>query len=190
MPLAPTIETPRLLLRSHRLDDFSDCVAMWSDEAITRYTIGSPSPPQRTWTRLLAYLGHWSLLGFGYWAVEEKATQRYVGELGFADFKRDLKPSIDGLPELGWALARHAHGKGFATEALRAVVDWADAELTSARTVCIVSPDNAASLRVADKIGYREYARTTKGGEAEILLARPREARRAQGRTGSRIPDQ
>lgn len=173
MSLAPTIETPRLRLRSHRLDDFDDCVAMWSDEAITRHTIGSPSPPQRTWTRILAYLGHWSLMGFGYWAVEEKATGRYAGELGFADFKRGLDPSIDGVPELGWALARHAHGKGLATEALTAVVGWADGTLAAARTVCIIRPDNVASLRVAAKIGYVEYARATKDGEVDILLARP-----------------
>jgi RimJ/RimL family protein N-acetyltransferase len=101
---APVIETERLVLRAHSLADYPACVAMWSDPRVTRYTIGEPAPAQRTWMRLLAYRGHWAVLGFGYWAVEEKASRQYIGELGFADFKRDIQPSIEGIPELGWAL--------------------------------------------------------------------------------------
>ena len=168
----PVLETKRLKLRAHRLEDLPDCVAMWSDPEITRYTIGSPSPQQRTWTRMLAYLGHWTLLGFGYWAVEEKDSGRYIGELGFADFKRDLPLSIQGMPELGWALALHTHGKGYATEALRSAVGWGDAHFESARTVCIIHPENLASLRVAEKLGYQELLRTSKNGEPEVLFAR------------------
>lgn len=169
---APVLETERLRLRAHRTEDFPGLVAMWSDPEIARHTIGAPSSEQRTWIRLLAYAGHWSLKGFGYWAVEEKTTGRYIGELGFADFKRDIKPSIEGFPEIGWALATHAHGKGYATEALLAVVAWGDKNFKAPRTVCIISPKNHASLRVAEKLGYREYARTTKDGEPEILYCR------------------
>ena len=168
----PVLETDRLVLRGHRTDDFDDCVAMWADPAVTRHTIGAPSPPQRTWLRILSYLGHWSLLGFGYWAVEDKASRKYVGELGFAEFKRDMQPPIEGSPELGWALVTHAHGKGFATEALRAAVAWGDAHFGETTTVCIISPENRASLRVAEKIGFHEVGPTAKGGTPEILLAR------------------
>lgn len=175
--LPPTIETERLRLRPHHVDDFADCVAMWSDPAITRYTIGNAAPPQRTWTRILAYRGHWTMLGFGYWAVEEKATGRFIGELGFAEFKRDIQPSIEGMPELGWVLIAEAHGKGYATEALRSVVAWGDGQFGPARTVCIIHPDNRASFRVADKLGYREFFRTSKDGEPEIVLVRSPPAR-------------
>ena len=168
----PQLATQRLLLRGHRLADFAACVAMWSDPQITRYTIGEPSSAQRTWMRILGYHGHWALLGFGYWAVEEKTTGQYIGELGFADFKRDLKPSIDGIPELGWALAAHAHGKGYATEALHAALAWGDRHFKPVRTVCLISPNNIASLRVAAKLGYQEIARTTKGAEPEIIFER------------------
>lgn len=167
----PTLETTRLILRAHELKDLDACTAMWSDPRIAKYTIGDPSTAQRTWMRLLGYRGHWEVLGFGYWAVEEKASGQYIGEMGFADFKRDLKPSIEGMPELGWALAAHAHGKGYATEGLRAAVAWGDMHFKS-KTVCIISPSNPASLRVAAKIGYQEYARTTKNSEAEILFSR------------------
>jgi len=171
--IAPVIETERLRLRPHRANDFADCVAMWSDPAVVRYTIGDPSPPQRTWIRILAYCGHWALLSYGYWAVEERTSGRYVGELGFADFKRDIVPSIEGMPELGWALVPQFHGKGYATEALRAAVAWGDQRFAQGRTVCIIHPDNHQSFRVAEKLGYKAIFSATGTGGSSIILARP-----------------
>ena len=169
---APVIETARLRLRGHDLADFSDCVALWSDPQIVRYTLGEPSPPQRTWMRLLAYRGHWALLGFGYWAVQEKASGRYIGELGFADFKRAMKLSLAGMPELGWALARWAQGQGYATEALQAAVAWGDAQFPSRRTVCIIHRDNEPSLRVAARLGYDITLQAPGDAETNFVLAR------------------
>ena len=120
---------------------------------------------------MLSHLGHWSALGFGYWAVEERASGRLVGELGFADFKRGLDARLEGVPEAGWALAQHAHGKGYATEALGAALAWADARL-GPRTVCIVHADNHASLRLAAKMRYLAFDRVTAGGREDLLLAR------------------
>jgi RimJ/RimL family protein N-acetyltransferase len=171
--IAPVIETERLRLRPHQSDDLADCVAMWSDPAVVRYTIGEPSPPQRTWIRILAYRGHWALLGYGYWAVEERTSHRYVGELGFADFKRNIVPSIEGMPELGWALVPQFHGKGYATEALRAVVAWGDRHLAQRRTACIIHPDNHRSFRIAEKLGYKAIFSATGSGESNTILARP-----------------
>jgi RimJ/RimL family protein N-acetyltransferase len=168
----PVIETPRLTLRGHRLDDFSDCAAMWADPIVTRHIGGKPFSEEDTWTRLLRYAGHWLLLGFGYWAIEEKDTGSFVGELGFADYKRDIQPSLKGVPELGWALAATAHGKGYATESVRAVLTWGEAHFASARTVCIIHPENLASIRVAEKCGYREFQRTTYKGHAAIIFDR------------------
>jgi len=145
---------------------------MWSDPLVTRFTIGDPAPAPATWRRLLAYRGHWLLLGFGYWAVEEKSTGRFIGELGFAEFKRDIQPSIEGIPELGWALIPDAHGKGYATEALRAVVAWGDNHFGSAQTVCIIYSDNVASFRVAEKLGYTELRPLTKDGQHGSVLVR------------------
>lgn len=168
----PILETKRLQLRSHKLKDFESCVAMWVDPNVTQYTIGCPSSEQRTWIRMMSYLGHWNLMGFGYWAVEEKASGKYIGELGFADFKRDMQPSIKNIPELGWTLATHAHGKGYATEALNAVLAWGDKQLSAKHTVCIINPNNTASLRLANKLGYQEWIRTIKGSEPEVLFKR------------------
>src|SRR5262249_42795942 len=169
---APVIETARLRLRPHRADDLADCAAMWGDAGVTRYISGQPFAPTEVWARLLRYAGLWSLLGLGYWAVEEGGTGRFVGEVGFADFKREIEPSLDGQPEIGWVLAPWAQGRGFATEAVGAALAWGDRRWAGRPTVCMIAPGNAASLRVAAKAGYREFARTMYKGAPRILLRR------------------
>jgi len=168
----PIIETARLRLRGHRVEDFGDCAAMWGDPAVVRHIGGRPFTAEETWGKILRYAGLWSLLGFGYWAIEEKGSGRFVGEVGFADFKREIEPSFAGAPEIGWALASWAHGSGFATEAVGAAVAWGDEHLAVARTVCLIDPNNLASIRVAAKCGYREFARTTYKDHPTILFRR------------------
>jgi RimJ/RimL family protein N-acetyltransferase len=187
--LCPVIETARLRLRPHEADDFDACVAMWSDPAITRYTIGEPSLPPRTWLRILAYRGHWALLGFGYWAVEEKATGRYIGDIGFANYKRDIEPSIEGMPELGWALVSQAHGKGYATEALRAAVAWGDDHFGAVPTVCIIREENRPSFRVAEKLGYEKVRTTSHNDSATVVLVRAGDRRPKEHSLGPQSPD-
>src|SRR5258708_26581689 len=165
----PILATARLTLRAHRTDDLGACAAMWADPAVTRLMGGKSFTPEEVWARLLRYAGLWSMLGFGYWAIEETATGRFVGELGFADFRRAVVPSLDA-PELGWVLATAAHGHGYATEAVGGVLAWADARF--ARTVCIIQPDNHASLRVAAKCGFAEQWRTAYKDHTTIVLAR------------------
>lgn len=166
------VQTQRLTLRGHRLEDFEHCYAMWSNPEVTRFIGGKPSTEQQTWMRLLSYAGHWALLGFGYWVIEETATQRFVGEIGFADFKRDIAASMKGVPELGFALAPEFHGKGYATEAVQAVLAWSEKHLSAPRTVCLIAPENAASIRVAEKCGYTVFERATFNGEPALFLER------------------
>lgn len=169
---APVIETERLILRGHRLDDLPHCIEMWSDPAVTRFIGGKPSTVQQTWFRLLQYIGHWSVMGFGYWAIEEKISGAFAGELGFADFKRDISESMNSAPEVGWALASRFHGKGFATEALRAALAWADQEAQWPRTVCLISSENLQSIKVAEKCGYREFERATLNERLTLFFER------------------
>lgn len=172
MPSAiPTLTTSRLILRPHRPDDFDACAALWADPAVTRFIQGRPQSREEVWSRLLRYAGHWQWLGYGYWAVEQGG--RFVGELGLADFQRQMDPPL-GVPELGWALSPAVWGKGYATEALQAALAWADAELDAAETACIVAPENVVSLRVAEKLGYRQSARTLYRGEDTLVFRRER----------------
>jgi RimJ/RimL family protein N-acetyltransferase len=170
----PVIETARLILRGHRTADFEPSVAMWADPRITRYLRDKPFTEEETWTRFLRYLGHWALLGFGYWAAEEKASASFVGELGFADYKREISPSLKGIPEIGWVFAAHSHGKGYASEAALAVTAWGDTKFGSAKTACIIDPENTASVRVAEKCGYRHFTSTTYHGMPTVMMFRER----------------
>lgn len=156
----PVLETDRLRLRAHRLEDFGDCLALWSDPEVTRFIGGKPLCGEEVWARILRYAGHWKMLHYGYWLIEEARSGRFVGELGFADFKRQIDPSFEGIPEIGWALIPWAQGKGYATEALRRAVIWGDGHFGGAATGCLINPDNGASIRVAEKGGYQEYCRT------------------------------
>lgn len=160
-------------MRAHTIDDFAALKAMWSAEAVTHYIGGKPMRPDECWTRLLRYRGLWPLLGYGYWAVEEKASGRFIGDVGFADFHRLIGPSILGIPEMGWVLAPEAHGRGYASEAVKAALDWFDAK-RHGRSVCIIDPGNEPSLRLAARNGFREYARTSFMGDEVILLERDR----------------
>ncbi len=169
---APELETAFLKLRAHRLDDFAACAAMWADPIVARYTSGKPLSEEEAWTKLLRYAGHWSLLGFGYWAVEEKETGAFIGELGFADYKRDLQPSLGDTPEAGWIFSPAVHGKGHASEALREVSAWGEAHFEGGRTVCLIHPENTASIRLAGKFGYEEVRRTVYKERDAILFSR------------------
>ena len=168
----PALETDRLKLRGHRLDDFPASAAMWADTLVNRYLGGRPQTEEETWTRLLRYIGHWALLGFGYWVIEEKGTGEFLGEIGFADYKRDLQPSIRGIPEMGWVLASEAHGKGYATEAARRVIAWGETHFAGAQTMCLIDPENRASIRIAEKCGYHESHRATYKGHTTIVFVR------------------
>jgi RimJ/RimL family protein N-acetyltransferase len=171
---APALSTKRLRLRSHLLQDFDMLAAIWTEPAVYAHILGKPSTPEESWNRLLRYCGHWNLLGFGYWVVEEKETGKYVGEMSYADYHRDMIPSLEGRPELGWALMTVAQGKGYATEALTEIVKWGDANFGARETACMISPKNAASLNVAGKIGFLESLRATyHGNEAVVLFRTP-----------------
>jgi RimJ/RimL family protein N-acetyltransferase len=166
----PVLETPRLTLRGHRVSDLGDSLALWSDPEVVRHIGGKPSGREDVWARVLRYIGHWAVAGYGFWHVRERATDRFVGEAGLADFQRDLAVSFDGAPEVGWALAPWSHGKGYATEAMTAVLAWSTA--AHPRTVCIIDPGNVASLRVAAKLGYREIARADYKAAEVIVFER------------------
>lgn len=172
LPSVPVLETERLRLRAHRAEDHAERVAIWSDPDVTRFIGGRPLTGEEVWRRFLQYMGLWDVLGYGYWAVEEKSTGRYIGDIGFADFKRDLQPSLEGMLEFGWVLASHAHGKGYASEAVAAAIGWAEQHRPGLRAVCIIDPANQPSIRVAEKAGFTRWQETTYHGGPTVVFSR------------------
>jgi RimJ/RimL family protein N-acetyltransferase len=167
----PVLETERLVLRGYQIDDLGDSAALWADPVVVRHLGGRALAREEVWSRLLRHAGHWSLLGFGYWAIRDRLSGRFLGEAGFATQHREIRPPLEGA-EAGWCLGSWAHGRGLATEAVRAAITWHEQRFGPSRTVCLIDPDNAASIRVAEKCGYRRIARTTYKGEATLVFER------------------
>jgi RimJ/RimL family protein N-acetyltransferase len=168
----PILETERLILRGPVREDFPSYAEMWADAGVTRFIGGKPFSEEDSWAKFLRVFGHWVVLGFGYWSVVEKSSGRRIGEIGFLSMKRDIEPSFHETPEIGWALAPSAQGKGYASEAVRAALQWGEGYFGRVKMVCIIDPENAASIRVALKCGFREKLRTTYKGSPTILFER------------------
>lgn len=166
------IKTERLVLRKPTLADFSDSLATWSDPDVVRFIGGVAATQEDAWARLLRYIGHWHALGYGMFVVSDHAGT-YLGEVGFLEARRVMEPALDA-PEVGWVLRPVAHGKGIASEAVGAALAWGEANIDARSFQCIIDPGNAASIRVADKIGFREIARSTYKGSPTIVFRRQR----------------
>jgi len=173
MKLPPTIVTDRLLLRPHRPEDFEACCALTSDPEAVRMIYQKPMGREETWHRLLRFAGHWALLGYGLLLVEKRADGRVIGEVGLADFHRGLGEDFDLWPEFAWMVSSEARGRGYATEAARAMLGWAEDSLAPAQTVCMIDPVNAPSLRVAEKLGFHAFATGEYKGRPVVQLRRP-----------------
>ena len=145
-----------------------------------RFLGAKPNTTDESWSRLLRNAGHWTLLGFGSWLVEEKATGDFVGEVGLFNYQRDIDPPLGETPEIGWILSPAKHGKGYATEAVRALVAWGDSRFTSDELTCLIAPENTASLRVAAKCGFVQSHATTFRGSPSLVLLRKRSATTAE----------
>ncbi len=169
----PMLQSSRLLLRGHTLEDFDAYAAMWADPAVTRHIAdGAPKSTEEAWTSFLRIAGHWQMLGYGSWAVVEKASGRVLGATGFGERRRDRGAALDGVPELGWTFASSAAGRGYATEAVNAVLTWGRAHLGTARVIAVIAPENIASIRVAQKCGFKEFQRALSAGRPRVFLDR------------------
>lgn len=169
----PVLETERLLLRAPSADDLDASTAMWSNPEVVRHIGGKGFTREEVWSRILRARGLWSVLGYGYWAVYERASGRFVGDVGFADFHRDLQPSIEGLPEMGWVLDPWCHGRGYASEAVNAAIAWGRDNLDAGQFTCIIDPHNAPSINVALKAGFTETAETLYKDSPILVFHRP-----------------
>ncbi|WDA36920.1 MULTISPECIES: GNAT family N-acetyltransferase [Sphingobium] len=164
------IETERLRLRPYTLADFAPYCAMWSDMDLMRHIGGVAPSPEDAWNRILRYEGHWSLLGYGIFAVIEKASGRYVGETGLADFHRGLGDDFDKAGEAAWIFSSEVHGRGYAFEAACAAHDWYARRKGAGRTVCLIDPANDPSLRLAARLGYAPFREAVYKGRTAVML--------------------
>ena len=168
---APVIETARLILRQNLPSDLEDRIAITDDPDYMRF-VGGVYDRQENWARLMRYIGHWACFGFGLFAVEERGTGRYVGNVGLARFERGLGEDFDPFPECGWMVAQWAEGQGYATEAMTAALAWYEQHFGSGRQVCMIDYGNNPSLRLAEKLGFHAYREGLSRGQPVLLHER------------------
>ena len=144
--MIPTLRTSRLTLRSFEDADLDAFAAIHGDEEATRF-IGGVKTRAETWLKIAGYQGHWVLRGYGQWAVVERESSRLVGRCGLWN--------PEGWPELevGWTLSREVWGRGYATEAGAAAIDWARSSLGLTRIASCIVPGNSPSVAVAARLG-------------------------------------
>lgn len=172
MNTVPLIETERLIMRPYRRDDFNAYSALFADPEVTRFIGGVPFSREQSWTRFLRQVGMWHYFGFGFFALQDRETGQFIGEAGFHDLHRVLSPSLEGTMETGWALSPRSHGRGLATEAVSAALQWGDQQFPALKKTCIIDIANIASLRVASKLHFRELRRTTYHGAQVVVCER------------------
>ena len=163
------IVTERLRMRPFTHDDAeAGFAALWSDPEIGRWIGGAHGDLAQTRELIDAHLRNQERHGFSQWAVEEREGGALVGEVGLQPLEH-LGPEI----EIGWVIARRAWGRGYATEAARAWLDVAFGPLGLDAVLATVLPQNAASHRVAQRLGMRlaPTRRHVHGAEHDIYWA-------------------
>jgi RimJ/RimL family protein N-acetyltransferase len=178
-----TLQTERLILRMFREDDLDEYAAMTADPEVTRH-LGDGSTLARAdaWRQMAMILGHWQLRSYGMWAVEEAATGRLVGRIGF--FNPEGWPGF----ELGWTLAREFWGRGYATEGARRALEHGFTEMGREHVISLIRSANLPSVRVAERLGERLEGNVELHGSPALVYGITREdwlARHAEGKLDS-----
>lgn len=172
--IIPTLTTKRLSIEPMSLKHWEFYAAAWADPRMTEFIGGEPRSRNTSWGKFLAGIGLWSLFGYGYWSFIERESGAFVGNGGLAQFERGL-PELENLAEAGWAFVPDAWGKGYATEAMTAILDWADSSALLPEIRCIIDKGNVASHNVARKLGFEKFAESNDViGELFIYRRQPR----------------
>lgn len=146
MAIGPTLETERLILRPPMAEDFEPWCALHADEEVMKH-LGGTQGPELTWRSVCGMAGAWTIEGFSMFSVIEKASGQWVGRLG------PWRPHGWPGTEIGWGLARSSWGKGYATEGAAAAMDYVVGTLGWQEVIHTILPENAASVRVAERLG-------------------------------------
>lgn len=144
MSSTASIETERLVLRQVGLDDLDEVVRLHEDPEVARFM----GTPDREWLEgwVEGSDGEWAELGYGRMAILDRAGGTFLGRTGLKRW-----PQFEET-EVGWALQPEARGRGVATEAARAVLEWSE-RFELPYVTAMIRPDNAPSLAVAERLG-------------------------------------
>ncbi len=145
-PLGPTLTTDRLILRPHRPEDFDDFAALLGDPTAMAF-IGGAMSKALAWRHFTQNIGQWVASGYGFFLVYQREGGILIGRVG-----THMPVGWPGT-EVGWALHGHAHGRGYATEAASAAMDWAANSLGWTEIIHCIDAENEPSMAVARRLG-------------------------------------
>lgn len=159
------IETDRLILRAFEVSDAEAAFGWFGDPIVMRFTPTGPDKSiEETESRLRLFMEHQKANGFSKWLILDRASEVAIGDSGLLVLK-DY-----GWVDLGFRLARPYWSKGFATEVASAWVRAAFEELRLTRLGAFVHPENVASIRVLQKLGFNIERRDTVFGMDSIVF--------------------
>jgi RimJ/RimL family protein N-acetyltransferase len=152
--IIPKLKTERLILREFVETDLDAYAEMCADPEVMRYIGGKPLSRAEAWRNMAMVVGHWYLRGYGLWAVEERSSGETIGRIGCWE--------PEGWPglEVGWTLRRAFWGRGYATEAAKASVDYGFQNLAQSQIISLIDPNNHPSQRVAQRLGAKIISTT------------------------------
>lgn len=146
MATIPTLETDRLILRAFKPEDFDAYADFMADGEWSQF-VGGPLERGKAWRSFATLIGHWELRGHGMFAVEEKSTGKFAGLIGH------WNPGDWPEPEIAYSLTKDVAGKGYATEAVQAVIDHTFNTLKWDTVVSYIDDNNKPSQKVAARVG-------------------------------------
>ncbi|MCC5634475.1 GNAT family N-acetyltransferase [Nostoc sp. CHAB 5844] len=162
--MIPQLKTQRLILRGFCEADLDAYADMCGHPEVMRYIgAGQLLSREESWRNMAMIVGHWQLRGYGLWAVEESQTGEMIGRIGC--WQPEGWPGL----EIGWSLRRAYWGRGFATEAATAAMNYAFTQLQRSHIISLIHPQNTASVRVAQKLG-EQLQGTTEIFKTEVLV--------------------
>lgn len=154
----PKITTERLALRLPGPEDYLLLRDLVADPEVHRFLGPRPQDPTTDmFSRAMRAAGSWQLYGYGLFLAFERSSGAFVGQLGMFRSMRGFGKGMDDVAEAGWIVAREHWGKGYAHEAMDASLEWFDRTQGIGRIACMIEQDNAASMKLANKLGFRRY---------------------------------
>ncbi|MDO2441290.1 GNAT family N-acetyltransferase [Enterobacter nematophilus] len=144
------LETPRLKLEPYNDSHYEGLRVMDSDSGVMRYiTGGIVKTPEETWEGIRRVQARWDKYNFSWWAIKEKTSGAIVGAACLQHLA-----NVDGAPlEIGWRLVPEHNGQGYATEAAKAIIDYAVERIGATYLVAVADPENIPSQRVMQRLG-------------------------------------
>jgi RimJ/RimL family protein N-acetyltransferase len=168
----PLLTTERLELWRPRANDLSSLVDLMAAEETRRFL--GPSLPNASgqFERLMRNAGGWALYGYGNFMLRLPGEDAILGSCGVFHSHRGFGQGLDDTPEAGWIVRNDCWGRGYAREAMRAILEWFDAEHGPRRIAAMIEDGNTASERVAASLGFVRYGRQEYEGAQLNLFER------------------